>query len=50
MPLSYSVQALQEVGRHAAATDLMWRDLGIVVGIVVLALGLGATTLRRRTP
>jgi ABC-2 type transport system permease protein len=50
MPLAYSVEALQEVGRHAEATDLMWRDLGIVVGIVVLALVLGATTLRRRTP
>jgi ABC-2 type transport system permease protein len=50
MPLSYSVEALQEVGRHATATDLMWRDLGIVAGIVVLALVLGATTLRRRTP
>jgi len=50
MPLSYSVQALQEVGRHAEATDLMWRDLGIVVGVVLLALALGATTLRRRTP
>jgi ABC-2 type transport system permease protein len=50
MPLSYSVQALQEVGRHAQATDLMWQDLGIVVGVVLLALALGATTLRRRTP
>jgi ABC-2 type transport system permease protein len=50
MPMSYSVQALQEVGRYADPTDLMWRDLGIVVGIVVLALVLGATTLRRRTP
>jgi ABC-2 type transport system permease protein len=49
MPLSYSVEALQQVGGHAAATDLMWRDLAIVVGVVVLALVLGATTLRRRT-
>jgi ABC-2 type transport system permease protein len=49
MPLSYSVEALQQVGRHPEATDLMWRDLGIVAGIVVLALVLGATTLRRRT-
>jgi ABC-2 type transport system permease protein len=50
MPLSYSVEALQQVGRHATATDLMWRNLGIVAGVVVLALVLGATTLRRRTP
>jgi ABC-2 type transport system permease protein len=49
MPLSYSVEALQQVGRYPEATDLMWRDLGIVAGIVVLALVLGAMTLRRRT-
>lgn len=49
MPLSYSVEALQQVGAHPDPTGLMWRDLAIVVGIVVLALVLGATTLRRRT-
>jgi ABC-2 type transport system permease protein len=49
MPLSYSVEALQEVGLHPEATDLMWRDLGIVAAIVVAALVLGAMTLRRRT-
>jgi ABC-2 type transport system permease protein len=49
MPLSYSVQALTEVGANADPTDRMWRDLLIVLGIVVLALALGATTLRRRT-
>jgi ABC-2 type transport system permease protein len=49
MPLSYSVEALQQVGANPDPTGLMWRDLGIVVGIVVLSLALGATTLRRRT-
>lgn len=49
MPMSYSVEALMEVGAHPSATGLMWRDLAIVAGIVVLALALGATTLRRRT-
>jgi ABC-2 type transport system permease protein len=49
MPLSYSVEALQQVGAHPDPTGLMWRDLGIVVGIVVFSLALGATTLRRRT-
>jgi ABC-2 type transport system permease protein len=49
MPLSYSVEALQEVGRHTEATNLMWRDFGIVVAVVMLALVLGAVTLRRRT-
>lgn len=50
MPLSYSVEALLEVGQSAEATDLMWRDLGVVVGVVIVALALGAVTLRRRTP
>jgi ABC-2 type transport system permease protein len=49
LPLSYSVQALTEVGSHAEPTGTMWRDLLIVVGAVILALALGAATLRRRT-
>jgi ABC-2 type transport system permease protein len=49
LPLSYSVQALTEVGAHAEPTGRMWRDLLIVLGAVVLALALGAATLRRRT-
>jgi ABC-2 type transport system permease protein len=50
MPLSYAVEALQEIGMHPDPTGLMWRDVGIVLGVVVLALILGAATLRRRTP
>jgi ABC-2 type transport system permease protein len=49
LPLSYSVQALTEVGAHAEPTGRMWRDLLIVLGAVILALVLGAATLRRRT-
>jgi ABC-2 type transport system permease protein len=49
MPLTYSVEALLEVGANAEATDLMWRDIGIVAAIVVVALAMGAATLRRRT-
>ena len=49
LPMTYAVQALQEVQTHATATDTLWRDLGIVVGCVVLALTLAAATLRRRT-
>jgi ABC-2 type transport system permease protein len=48
-PLTYAVQALQEVGSHAEATATLWRDTGIVTGVVVVALILGAATLRRRT-
>jgi len=49
LPMSYSVEALQEVGRHADPTGTLWTDLGIVVGCVVVALTLAAATLRRRT-
>jgi ABC-2 type transport system permease protein len=49
LPLTYAVEALQEVGRSAAETATMWRDVGIVAGCVLLALALAAGTLRRRT-
>jgi ABC-2 type transport system permease protein len=49
LPLTYAVEALQEVGRSAAETGIMWRDIGIVAGAAVLALALAAATLRRRT-
>jgi ABC-2 type transport system permease protein len=49
LPLTYAVEALQEVGRSAAETATLWRDIGIIAGCVVLALALGAATLRRRT-
>jgi ABC-2 type transport system permease protein len=48
-PMTYAVEALQEVGRHAEPTGTLWKDLGIVVGAVVVALALAAATLRRRT-
>ncbi|WP_433825537.1 ABC transporter permease [Actinoplanes sp. CA-015351] len=49
LPLSYSVEALTEVGAHAEATGTMWRDLIVVAGAIIVALALGAATLRRRT-
>jgi ABC-2 type transport system permease protein len=49
LPLTYAVEALQEVGRSAAETGTMWADVGIVAGAAVLALALAAATLRRRT-
>lgn len=50
MPMSYSVEALTELGRHPDPTKVMWQNLGIVGGVVLLALALAAATLRRRTP
>jgi ABC-2 type transport system permease protein len=49
LPLTYAVEALQEVGRSSAATGTMWTDVGIVAGAALLALALAAATLRRRT-
>jgi ABC-2 type transport system permease protein len=49
MPLSYAVEALGELGTHTQATGIMWRDVGIVAGAVVVALVLAAATLRRRS-
>lgn len=50
LPLTYSVEALQEVGKFTEATGTMWRDLAIVGGAVIVALIAAAATLRRRTP
>ena len=49
LPLTYAVEALQEVGRSSAETGIMWRDIAIVAGAALLALALAAATLRRRT-
>ncbi|WP_155374691.1 ABC transporter permease [Catellatospora vulcania] len=50
LPLTYAVEALQEVGAYAEPTGTMWRDFAIVAGAVVVALVAAAGTLRRRTP
>ncbi len=50
LPLTYAVEALQEVGAHTQATGVMWRDLGVVLGAVLVALVLAAATLPRHTP
>ena len=50
LPASYALEALQQVGAHPELTSIAVRDIAIVVGFAVLALGLAAATLRRRTP
>ena len=49
LPLTYAVEALQEVGSSAEATSTMWFDVAIVAGAALVALALAAATLRRRT-
>jgi len=50
LPLSYAVEALQQVAAHSGVTAVMARDLIVVAGFVVVGLWLAAATLRRRTP
>jgi ABC-2 type transport system permease protein len=49
LPLSYATDAMQTLVGSSSTGDV-WRDLGIVAAFAVAALGLGAVTLRRRTP
>ncbi len=49
LPLSYAVDALRDVTTNAEVATRTWVALGVVVGAVLLALVLGAATLRRRT-
>ncbi|MBG0739266.1 ABC transporter permease [Paeniglutamicibacter antarcticus] len=50
LPLSYSVDALQEIAAHATSTATMTADLLVMVGFVLAVLLLASPTLRRRTP
>jgi ABC-2 type transport system permease protein len=50
LPLSYAVEAMRELAGNGEVTGTLVRDIAIISGCVVLALGLGAATLRRRTP
>jgi ABC-2 type transport system permease protein len=49
LPLSWAYDGLQRAVDGGAAGPIA-RDAGIVLGVTVLALGLAAATLRRRTP
>jgi ABC-2 type transport system permease protein len=49
LPLSYAVEAMQQVQTSAELTSTLGLDLAVVGAFVVGALGLGAATLRRRT-
>jgi ABC-2 type transport system permease protein len=49
LPLTYAYEGLQRVTTGPGFDGTAWRDLAIVVAVTILALALGATTLRRRT-
>ncbi|MER6613740.1 ABC transporter permease [Streptomyces xantholiticus] len=49
LPMSYAVDAMNEVLRHSAVTGDFLRDILVVAACALLVLALGAATLRRRT-
>jgi ABC-2 type transport system permease protein len=49
LPMSYAVEAMQQVTRYADVTATLRRDFLIIAGCVLVALAAGAITLRRRT-
>jgi ABC-2 type transport system permease protein len=50
LPLSYAVDAMTRLTGGSEISSLIVRDFAIIAGSVLLALGLGAVTLRRRSP
>ncbi|MDQ1009168.1 ABC-2 type transport system permease protein [Streptomyces sp. V4I23] len=49
LPMSYAVDAMNEVLHHTDTTAAFLRDVLVVAACAVLVLALGAATLRRRT-
>ena len=50
MPFTYAYDALSRAATDPTLGAAFWADVLVVVGVTVLALVLGAGTLRRRTP
>ena len=49
LPMSYAVDAMQDLVA-STRTGEVWRSVAVVAAFAVASLGLGAATLRRRTP
>jgi ABC-2 type transport system permease protein len=49
LPLTYAFDALDRVASGGGFGGRGWLDVTVIAGVTVLALGLGALTLRRRT-
>ncbi len=50
LPLTYAFDALDRAAHDPRLGGSFWSDVGVTVGATLLALLLGAATLRRRTP
>jgi ABC-2 type transport system permease protein len=49
LPLTYAIDALNVVVMKTELTAEAWRDLIVVIGCIVVAILLGAMTLRRKS-
>jgi ABC-2 type transport system permease protein len=49
LPLTYAVDAMQQVTRHVSLPAAAWQDVAVVIGFALTAVLLGGMTLRRRT-
>jgi len=49
LPLTYAYDALARTTSASALGSRFWADVAVTVGVTLLALALGAATLRRRT-
>jgi ABC-2 type transport system permease protein len=49
LPVTYAVDAMKRVTAESEISGDLWRDLAVVAGASLLALVLGAATLRRQT-
>ena len=50
MPFTYAYDALSRAASDPTLGARFWVDVAVLVGVTLLALALGAATLRRRTP
>ena len=50
LPLTYAFDALDRAAHEPTLGPRFWADVAVIVGATLLALVLGAATLRRRTP
>ncbi|GAA4589603.1 ABC transporter permease [Planotetraspora phitsanulokensis] len=50
LPMSYAIEGMKVVVMNGELGGEFWRDVAVVAGSALLALVLGAATLRRRTP
>ncbi|MFI5803845.1 ABC transporter permease [Streptomyces sp. NPDC051561] len=50
LPMSYAVDAMDQIRTQTEVTATFLRDISIVTAVALLVLLLGAATLRRRTP